>query len=216
MKKKKLRRGVGERRTRWRKKWDQYYWNITQDIRCRLLLWTHDKKANPERLHKVMNLPFCHSPLFICENRMMYRMFFSLFSWPFWWAEWVSNFTLARYQRHDYEITAFSFRSFIERKRKIGNEWCSSKSCGVKMKLLLNSSNYISSRQHQRQSGEINLEYKLRIFLIHPTLIYVINWNRVELIHCFHLMSEFVISWSRWNERYRSLVREHMQRSSII
>lgn len=73
----------GSTRMRSRKKWDQYYWNITHNIRFQLLLRLgSDKKSQPERLHKVMNLPFCHSRsflpslrLFICENRMMYRMF---------------------------------------------------------------------------------------------------------------------------------------------
>lgn len=63
-----------------------------------------------------------------------------------------------RYQRHDYKITVFSF---IERgEREVRNEWCSSKSCGVELKLLLNSSNYIfASRKKKEGAKSITASY---------------------------------------------------------
>lgn len=106
---------------------------------------------------------------------------------PLLWVEWVLDFP--RYQRrHDYEITVFffGFHSLWEKRSK----WMMFiKVMGVKLKLLLNSSNYISSQNKKHNE----------ICFRSSTVIYVINWNRVEFsFSIVSLMSEFVIIWSRY------------------
>lgn len=88
--------------------------------------YVHDKKLESQKHIKSDEFAFLPLwPLQLRVNRMMYiklkENFFPL------WVEWVLDFP--RYQRHDYEITVFSF-AMSEMERKDQNEWCSSKSWG--------------------------------------------------------------------------------------